>query len=118
MKRVIRLIAFAVSVSMLAMVSNMANAHDSYRHRGDHDGYWIGPAIIGGLITYSLIHPRPVYVTQSPGYAYGAPIPPAPAPIIAQQLPPVWYYCQSSQTYYPYTASCSEGWRVVPASPQ
>jgi hypothetical protein len=28
-----------------------------------------------------------------------------------------WYYCDSAQAYYPYVATCPEGWRAVPASP-
>jgi len=27
----------------------------------------------------------------------------------------VWYYCQSSAMYYPYTKACPEGWEAVPA---
>jgi len=81
-----------------------------------------------------------VYYVQSPGgYAVAAPPavadqgstslapPPAPAPQQAPSAPPVsaptqpaapvWYYCESSATYYPYVAECKEGWRTVPATP-
>jgi hypothetical protein len=44
--------------------------------------------------------------------------PPAPAPTAPpQQSSPTWYYCTSSKSYYPYVASCPEGWKGVPAQP-
>lgn len=123
MKRIIKLIAFTLSLSTMAMLSNNASAHGGYGYRGGgHGDYWVGPAILGGLITYSILQPRPVYVAQPPVYVQTMPMhvpaPMPPAPIVAQNLPPVWYYCQSSRTYYPYAASCNEGWQVVPATPQ
>jgi len=64
------------------------------------------------------------YVQQPTGYEVVAPpeAPPvAPAPATAQAQPTqaggVWYYCDSSKTYYPYTQQCPEGWKTVPASP-
>lgn len=36
------------------------------------------------------------------------------APSIASQY---WYYCESINGYYPYTTSCPEGWKTVPATP-
>jgi hypothetical protein len=29
----------------------------------------------------------------------------------------VWYYCDSTMSYYPRVLVCKEGWRVVPAIP-
>jgi hypothetical protein len=124
MKRVIKLLTVILSLSSMVMLSTNANAHGGYEygHRGWHGDGWVGPAIIGGLITYSILQPRPVYVAQPPVYIQTAPMPAMasvpPAPVLAQNLPPVWYYCASRQTYYPYTKNCSEGWQVVPASPQ
>ena len=94
---------------------NYPHHHSYHRHFGD----WILPAVVGGLVVYSVTQPRVVY--SEPVYVQRAPIvitPPAPPqPLLAQNLPPVWYYCASSQTYYPYVQSCQEGWRVVPATP-
>ena len=90
--------------------------HGHYQHRSS--GHWVVPALVGGLVVYSMTQPRVVY--SEPVYVQRAPIivtPPPPQPLLAQNLPPVWYYCQSSQTYYPYVQTCQEGWRVVPASP-
>ena len=62
------------------------------------------------------------YVQQPTGYeVVEAPEAPAaaPAPAAAQptQTAGVWYYCDSSKTYYPYAQQCPEGWKTVPASP-
>lgn len=122
MKRIMKFLAVTLSLFAMVMASTNASAHGGYGHRGGHGDHWVGPAIIGGLITYSILQPRPVYVTQPPVYVQTLPAPPVlsapPAPILAQNLPPVWYYCQSSQTYYPYAAVCNEGWKIVPANPQ
>jgi hypothetical protein len=48
-----------------------------------------------------------VVVVQQPATAYAP-----PPPVVGN-----WYYCESSQAYYPYVAGCPEGWRVVPATP-
>ena len=29
----------------------------------------------------------------------------------------VWYYCDSTMSYYPHVLVCREGWRVMPAIP-
>lgn len=55
-------------------------------------------------------------------YPYSAPVYPypavAPAPA-AQPIsePPVYYYCQSAQAYYPDVQQCAEGWQSVAAQP-
>ena len=46
-----------------------------------------------------------------------APPAPAPATVPPQPSVPTWYYCASSKSYYPYVASCPEGWKSVPAQP-
>ena len=51
-----------------------------------------------------------------------APAPPtSPIPESTATTPPgpqpgMWYYCASANAYYPYVATCQEGWKVVPAS--
>jgi hypothetical protein len=82
--------------------------HHGY-HQHHSSGHWVVPALVGGLVVYS----EPVYVQRAPIIV----TPPPTQPLLAQNLPPVWYYCPSSQTYYPYVQTCQEGWRVVPVSP-
>jgi hypothetical protein len=44
--------------------------------------------------------------------------PAAPPPVLqSQPLPSVWYFCESSNAYYPYVAECPSGWKTVPATP-
>lgn len=33
-----------------------------------------------------------------------------------QDQPPVWYYCSSSEAYYPNVTECPEGWAEISAS--
>jgi len=54
-------------------------------------------------------------------YAYPPQVYVQPAqPLSAQppSSPPVWYYCNNPEGYYPYVQQCPGGWRTVPASPQ
>lgn len=42
------------------------------------------------------------------------------APLVLPDLPPLpqnWYFCEASQSYYPYAPSCEAGWRSVSAAP-
>jgi hypothetical protein len=57
-----------------------------------------------------VVQSPPVYVQQTPALA-----PPAPAPPPAAQ-PSIgyWYYCPSTQGYYPNVQTCPEAWVKVP----
>ena len=96
------------------------------RHEGRRGWWWVAAGIW-------YFYPSPVYpypdpytppvaiINQQPPVVV-APQPPvmvapqAPAPVQAQPQPAqLWYYCESSKTYYPYVASCAEGWKSVPA---
>ena len=81
-------------------------------------GYWgpyWGPRYYGYGYGYPLVVPAPVY-----------------PPVVIQSQPPVyverdalaapeeqgwWYWCRSSNAYYPYVKSCAEGWQKVPPQP-
>ena len=86
------------------------------RHDGRLGWWWV----VGGLWYF---YPQPVYPYPDP---YAPPVVVTqPAPTVAS--PPMvvapatasqsWYYCASTQGYYPYTAACPEGWETVPATP-
>ena len=75
---------------------------------------------------YAVAAPPPgVEQAAEPPPASPAPAAPAPpqvpvtppASVPAQPAAGVWYYCESSKSYYPYVAVCQEGWRTVPAAP-
>lgn len=88
-------------------------------HNGRHGGrlgwWWV----VGGAW---YLYNAPVYPYPNP---YVPPVvvvepPPAVAPAPVVVAPPVehyWYYCETSQTYYPYVASCATEWKQVPATP-
>jgi hypothetical protein len=94
-------------------------------YHGGHDGrlgwWWVVGAAVDSALWYS--YPVPVYPYPDP-YAPTVVVSPQPAPMVQQApqmyqptTPSVWYFCQSSGKYYPYTSSCPEGWQTVPATP-
>jgi|APCry1669189241_1035207.scaffolds.fasta_scaffold41585_3 hypothetical protein len=57
-------------------------------------------------------------------YYYSAPIYPYPDPYLPPVItaPPVptatvWYFCEPTKSYYPYTPTCPVPWQQVPATP-
>jgi hypothetical protein len=62
---------------------------------------------------YQVVAPPAGYVEQGDVPPAQAAVPPA-AP---QSGSAIWYYCESSKTYYPYVSECKEGWKEVPAAP-
>lgn len=69
MKKIIAILLLAMSTSTFA--------HGYYRSYGYHND-WVAPAIIGGVVGYSLARPyyvqptyvQPVYVQQQPNVVY------------------------------------------------
>ncbi len=94
----------------------------AYADRGGR-GSWIGPALIGGIIGYSLARPYYPYYSYYPYPVYQQPYPiyvqPAPsyAPDIVAPSVQYWYFCPEANAYYPYVAFCPHGWQAVPAIP-
>jgi hypothetical protein len=78
-------------------------------HNGRMGWWWIA----GG--TY-YFYPAPVYPYPSPWEPPAVELvtPPANSPPPATQY---WYFCQASNSYYPYVATCPGGWQQVPATP-
>ncbi len=130
----------------LVAVSEPAYAHGKYRHGYRYGpsvnfsfGYWGGPRYWGGPYYGS-------HGYWGPGWGYGAPpavIYGPPAVVVVPQEPRVWvesdqaaatppppaasnsnanapqwwYWCASTQNYYPYASSCAEGWQRVAPQP-
>jgi hypothetical protein len=100
---------------------------DFHRHDLHHwrNGHWYH-GVHGGRFGWWWVLP-----TFNLWYLYSAPINPYPNPYIpppvVQQAPaPVpngapppqyWYFCESAKGYYPYVATCPEGWKQVPVTP-
>lgn len=71
--------------------------------------------------------PAPWYYAPPPVVYAPPPVVYAPPPVVVAQPPAQpayvsqpnqnWYYCDNPRGYYPYVATCSAGWRQVPAQP-
>jgi hypothetical protein len=80
------------------------------RHEGRLGWWWV----VGGIWYF---YPEPIYPFPDPYI---------PPPVVVAQPPQPsgpppaqnWYFCASSNSYYPYVSSCPEGWKAVPATPQ
>jgi hypothetical protein len=96
---------------------------DHYRYYRDyphwHDGSWYHGNYRGRVGWW--------WITAGNWYYYPAPVYPYPAPyprtVVIEREPapqrePIWYFCESSGKYYPYTSVCPEGWRAVPVQPE
>jgi hypothetical protein len=90
-------------------------------HGGFHDGHFPhnGHAVhtrvfIGGSFFFGgpfWWGPGPYYA----GYAGSPVVVESAPPTYIQQAPAsaYWYYCPSSQSYYPYVTACPDGWLTV-----
>lgn len=116
--------------------------HGNIRSFGHHDvNIWRGGGwrhtYYGGRLGWWWVVGGAYYFYPQPTYPY--PDPYQPSVVVVEQSPQVvvapqvyapqqtlpqsstqaqsWYFCDVSQTYYPYVATCEGGWRVVPATP-
>lgn len=102
-----------------------AGAWRHARHQGRLGWWWV---VGGSWYFYSQpVYPYPdpytphYYMQSEPQVVVIEQEREAPPPEIVV-APPVasqsWYFCVSTQGYYPYTTSCPEGWVSVPATPE
>lgn len=82
-------------------------ANDVYYAEQPGGGYVVSPAPMEATAATEQSLPPPAPAPQTMP-APGASAPPASAS---------WYYCDSTNAYYPYVSECREGWRTVPANP-
>ena len=75
-----------------------------------YGGYYGAPAI-----AYAPFVTRSVFGSKAD--AAGATAPPAAPPNPNPNAQQWWYWCVSAKNYYPYVASCAEGWQRVPPQP-
>ena len=68
-----------------------------------------------------VVSPPPMEATAATEQSLHPPAPaPQTIPAPGASAPPAsasWYYCDSTNAYYPYVSECREGWRAVPANP-
>ena len=94
--------------------------HDINIWRGGRLGWWGGSYYLYQQPIYPYpdsYQPSIVYVEPQPQVVV-APQVYAPQQAVPQSLDQYWHFCDASQTYYPYVATCEGGWRTVPATPQ
>jgi hypothetical protein len=129
-----------VMFAMLASGSAMAQHHGHGHGHGGNVRFGISLGVPfygpGYYPAPYYAYPAPAYAYPAPAYAYPAPAYSYPAAVVGSSSPPVyveqgaaqmppppaqaqaqgdWYYCASSQTYYPYARECPGGWQRVPA---
>ena len=82
---------------------------------------WVGaaPYYYADDVFYEQTEGGYAVVAPPAGYVEQGDVPPAQAavPAVPQAGSAMWYYCESSKTYYPYVSECKEGWKEVPATP-
>ncbi len=109
-------LALSLLGSKVAFADDWRRWHEPRHHHSYRAPVYPYPApyVSEVLVAPTVVQPAPV-VVQPPV----VPVPVAPsAPVIQQQnLPPVWYYCEASKTYYPYVSKCAGEWKQVPAVP-
>lgn len=128
MKTLKVLIFTLTTISLLAFMPSNSDAHrwggGGWGHGGWGRGFFYGAAV--GLAwpgPWWYAYPRPYPYYTYPGYynqsvvvvPQTAPTMQSVAPIVAP--PQYWYFCESSNTYYPYVQSCDREWRMVPITP-
>ncbi len=109
---------------------------------GGGAGWWglglgLGLGYTAAVVSNSYYYPRSYYYPATtyyyPATTYYAPAPvyqyqPAPvyqaAPVQTSAVPPPpaqassdWYYCRTTQAYYPNVRTCNVPWQQVPATP-
>ncbi len=108
-----------VGILLLSAWSSSVFAHGygGWRRHG-FGRYWVAPAIVAGVLTYDVLQPRVVQASPPVVIVPSAPqvAPQSPSPSAAPSAP-VWYYCQSTESYYPSVQTCDEQWKVIPAAP-
>jgi hypothetical protein len=93
-----------------------------WKGHGYYGGYgWKGVGVSIGVGPYWGPYGYPYAYSYGYPYPYSPQIyvqPSQPLSIQPPSPPPVWYYCENPQGYYPYVQQCPDGWRTVPQSPQ
>src|SRR5690348_2474731 len=77
----------------------------------------VAARVVVGFGSGVPVVPAPWYYAPPPVVYAPPPVAVAPQPAYVSQPDQNWYYCDNPRGYYPYVASCTSGWRQVPAQP-
>lgn len=129
---------FSIGAALLLLLGESATAwaaHGYGHGRGYGHGYGHGQGyghvrLYGGIVIDPFFGPwYPPSAYYYPPYAPPVLVAPAPPPVYIEQgsgsvsLPAspqaaYWYYCRTSNSYYPYARDCPEAWvKVAPQPP-
>lgn len=116
--------AGALAAAAAPGIADARGWHGGHRWGGWGLGLGLGLAL-SAPVWAGYYAPRYYAPAYYPPYAYGYPYAPAygySAPVYTQQqAAPVqqnlWYYCPSSNGYYPYVRECATGWQTVAPRP-
>jgi hypothetical protein len=97
--------------------------HGWHGHGGHGWRGWHGASVSIGVGPYWGLYGWPYGYPYAYPYPYTYPSqiyvqPSQPLTVQPPSSPPVWYYCDNPQGYYPYVQQCPGGWRTVAPSPQ
>jgi hypothetical protein len=96
-----------VSLMLLFSASAFAQHHHHHHHGGHRGGYWVAPAIIGGIIGYELGRPR--YVYEAPPVVVQQPvIIQQPQVVYQQQNCSPWTQTVNQDGTVTYTRTCNQ----------
>lgn len=117
-------------LAILALGSQVAQAHGRGGWHGGVGVYFGNPYPFFpyGYAPYAYPYPYaysppPVVITQPQPQVYieqgnTSPAPAASAPSASTQSSSAyWYYCEQSDSYYPYVKDCPAGWKQVTPTP-
>ena len=131
------MIKIFISVLLISIsVTSISTAYAEAGHMGHGNGnHWNGGHSNGGCFGCGLwffdallatdiilqstqqpavVAPSPVFIQPAPQPVY---VQPSPVSVSTQPQVPTWYFCKSSNGYYPYTQYCPEGWQSISAIP-
>jgi len=89
--------------------------HHHFFHRSffHHPFFFFGGFFNPFPYSYAYPYPYPYPYANTYGYPAASPYPAGPA-VTAQN---VWYFCRSSNAYYPYVQKCPQPWEEVSPQP-
>lgn len=103
------LVAASATVTTSAWADYYGRGHPHREHRY-HPGWGVGAGLVlGSALLWAATRPAPPPVYVDPVIA------PPPPVYSVPRSDGWWYYCPSSDTFYPYVQSCPVPWqRVAP----
>jgi hypothetical protein len=114
--------ALLIAISATSISTTYAEA--GHMGNGGHwnGGHWSGGCFGCGLWLFDALLATDIAIQSAQQPVVAAPPPVYVQPAYVQPMPaqpeiPTWYFCKSTNGYYPYTQYCPEGWQPISAIP-